>query len=69
MPDRSWAAFEIKLGFGAADQAARGLAAVASGIDQAKMGAPRALAVLTANGVAHRRPDGVTVVPFPLLGP
>ncbi|MDR0594394.1 MAG: DUF4143 domain-containing protein [Bifidobacteriaceae bacterium] len=67
LPDRTWAAFEVKLGFGAVDGAASALRRVASRVDHAKMGAPTALVVVTANGFAHTRDDGVAVAPFPTL--
>jgi len=68
MPDGSWAAVEVKLGFGASDEGAKSLLAVAETIDQSKMGSPRALIVITGSGFAHRRKDGVAVVPLALLG-
>jgi predicted AAA+ superfamily ATPase len=67
-PDGTWAAFEVKMGFNAQDQAASNLLAFASKIDQEKMGAPAALTVITANGFACRRKDGVNVIPLAVLG-
>jgi predicted AAA+ superfamily ATPase len=64
-----WCAFEVKLGVGAADEAAKSLLRLASRIDAEKAGAPLALTVLTANGFAHRRADGVNVVPLGTLAP
>jgi predicted AAA+ superfamily ATPase len=69
LPDRSWIAFEVKLGFGAAEEAAGNLIAVAGRIDVDRMGEPAALVVITANGFAHRRADGVAVVPLGVLAP
>jgi predicted AAA+ superfamily ATPase len=66
-PDTTWAAFEVKLGFNAQDEAAAHLRAFAEKIDQKKMGTPAALCVITANGFACRRKDGVAVVPLPVL--
>jgi predicted AAA+ superfamily ATPase len=66
-PDGRWAAFEVKMGFGAQDEAAKNLLAFAKKIDQEKMGPPAALTVITANGVAVRRKDGVNVVPLSVL--
>ncbi|MDR1513175.1 MAG: DUF4143 domain-containing protein [Propionibacteriaceae bacterium] len=66
--DGSWAAFEIKLGFGAVDAAAESLLRFAANIDQARVGSPRALVVITGSGFAHRRKDGVLVVPLGCLG-
>jgi hypothetical protein len=66
-PDGRWAAFEIKLGFGAQDAAAANLLKLAQKVDQKRMGAPVALTVITANGFAFRRKDGVNVVPIGVL--
>jgi len=66
-PDRTWAAFEIKMGFNSQNQAAANLLAFAKKVDQSKMGPPAALTVITANGFACRRKDGVTVVPLQTL--
>jgi predicted AAA+ superfamily ATPase len=65
--DGSWAAFEIKLGFGAVDKAAESLLAFRENIDTRKAGEPRALIVITAFGFTHTRKDGVVVVPFNTL--
>ena len=54
--DGTWGAFEIKLGFGAADAAAENLLKFADKIDTNRVKAPASLTVLTANGFAHRRP-------------
>ena len=66
-PDGRWAAFEIKLGFGAQEAAASNLLKLAQKVDQKRMGAPVALTVITANGFAFRRKDGVNVVPIGTL--
>ena len=66
-PDGTWGAFEIKLGIGAADEAANTLQKFAAKIDTSKTQAPSALTVITGNGFAHRRPDGVNVVPLSAL--
>jgi len=66
-PDGTWAAFEVKMGFGAQNEAAENLLAFAKKIDQEKMGPPAALTVITANGIACRRKDGVNVVPLSVL--
>jgi predicted AAA+ superfamily ATPase len=67
-PGSAWAAFEVRLGFGAADQAAESLKRFAANIDQTRMGAPSALVVITGSGLAHTRPDGVHVAPLGCLG-
>jgi predicted AAA+ superfamily ATPase len=66
-PDSTWAAFEVKMGFSAQDEAAANLLTFANKIDRGKMGAPAALTVITANGFACRRKDGVNVVPLAVL--
>jgi predicted AAA+ superfamily ATPase len=66
-PDATWAAFEVKLGFNAQDEAAANLRTFAEKIDQERMGPPAALCVITANGFACRRKDGVCVVPLSVL--
>ena len=66
-PDRTWAAFEVKMGFSAQNEAAENLLAFAKKIDQKKMGPPAALTVITANGAACRRKDGVNIVPLSVL--
>jgi uncharacterized protein len=65
--DGTWGAFEIKLGFGAADAAAENLLKFAYKIDSEKVKTPSSLTVITANGFAYRRPDGVNVVPLSVL--
>ena len=64
-----WAAFEIKLGAGRTEEAARTLLALAERVDTSRCGAPAALAVITATGYGYQRPDGVAVVPVGVLGP
>ena len=66
-PDNSWAAFEVKMGFSAQDEAAENLLTFARKIDQERMGKPKALTVITANGFACRRKDGVNVIPLDVL--
>jgi hypothetical protein len=53
-PDGVWAAFEVKMGFSAQDEAAANLLAFTRKIDQEKMGPPAALTIITANGFACR---------------
>jgi predicted AAA+ superfamily ATPase len=65
--DGTWGAFEIKLGIGAVDEAASNLLKFAAKIDTDKTKEPAALTVITGNGFAHRRPDGVNVVPLSAL--
>jgi predicted AAA+ superfamily ATPase len=66
-PDNTWAAFEVKMGFNAQDEAAANLLKFADKINLEKMGEPAALTVITASGFACRRKDGVNVVPLGVL--
>lgn len=66
-PDGKWALFEIKLGFGSQDDAADNLIKLSNKIDQSHLGPPAALTVITSNGFAYRRDDGVNVVPLGTL--
>lgn len=63
--DGAWLAIEVKLGEGAVDAAARNLLRVTAKIERP----PLACVVMTPTGVAHRRDDGVLVVPLTVLGP
>jgi len=67
--DGTWAAFEVKLGIGGADQGASSLLSLQDTIDKEKLGPPLALTVITGSGFAHRRKDGVYVVPIQALRP
>ncbi|MDR0843427.1 MAG: DUF4143 domain-containing protein [Acidobacteriota bacterium] len=67
--DGSWVAFEIKLGFGGAEQGAESLQRLKRGIDTKSCGEPLALIVVTGSGFAHKRNDGVFVIPFQTLRP
>jgi predicted AAA+ superfamily ATPase len=67
--DGTWAAFEVKLGPGAVDDAARSLRRLAQRVDTTRLGQPAALVVVTGWGYGYRRPDGVSVVPVGVLGP
>lgn len=67
--DGTWAAFEVKLGQAAVDDAAASLLRVAERIDTERHGAPAVLAVITGWGYAYRRPDGVAVIPAGALAP
>jgi predicted AAA+ superfamily ATPase len=65
--DGTWGAFEIKLGIGAADDAVRKLLKFAARIYTEKTSSPVSLTVITGNGFAHRRRDGINVVPLSTL--
>ena len=68
--DGAWLAAEVKLGEGAAvDAAAESLLKLRSRVDTRRMGEPAKLLVITATGYAHERSDGVAVAPLTMLGP
>ena len=64
-----WAAFEIKLGLGRIEEAARSLLKFADRVDTSRCGEPAALAVIVERGFGYVRPDGVSVIPLGALGP
>jgi predicted AAA+ superfamily ATPase len=66
-PDNSWAAFEVKLAFGAADEGAASLLRMKEAVDTKMTGKCLGLTVITGFGFAHKRQDGVNVVPLATL--
>lgn len=68
LPGGDWCAIEIKLGFGQVDEAAKNLIDFYDSIDEARTPKPKQLIVITGNGFAHERDDGVIVVPFASMG-
>ena len=67
--DGRWAAFEVKLGSGRADEGARNLLKLAQRVDQGLCGKPSLLAVIVPSGYGYMRPDGVGIIPIGALGP
>ncbi len=65
---RRWAAFEIKLGSGRVDEAAKTLLKFADRVDTERCGEPAALGVIVGSGYGYARPDGVGVIPVGALG-
>ena len=66
-PDGSWSAFEVKFNPADADAAAADLVRIAAKFTR---NPPRSLAVVVGkHGIAHRRPDGVYVLPITALRP
>ena len=63
-----WAAFEVKLGAGRVDEAARTLLKFADRVDTERSGEPAALGVIVGSGYGYTRPDGVGVIPVGALG-
>ncbi len=68
-PGGPWAAIEVKLGAGQADDAAKTLLRFADRVDTDKAGRPAALVAIVSTGYGYVRDDGVAVVPIGALGP
>lgn len=64
----AWAAFEVKLGIGMHDDAARNLLKFNNVIDSTKFPKPSSLNIITGNGMSYRRPDGINVISIASLG-
>jgi hypothetical protein len=62
-------AVEVKLGMAIADAGAKSLNAFADNIDTNKTSPPAALLIVTGNGFAHRRADGIYAAPIQTLQP
>ena len=67
--DGRWAAIEVKMGLDWVDTGADSLLRFRNKVNTDKVGEPEFMAVVTSEGAAHRRPDGVLVVPITTLGP
>jgi len=64
----AWAAFEVKLGVGMHDEAARNLVRLNSVIDTKKSSKPASLNIITGTGMSYTRPDGINVISVASLG-
>ena len=67
--DGSWGAFEVKLGAGLLDQAAKTLRSFALSIDTSRRAGPSVLGVVVPSGPSYVRADGVAVLALTSLGP
>jgi uncharacterized protein len=67
LADGRWAAFEIKLGQAAIDQAATSLSKFRHVVDIERRGEPAVLGVITATGYGYVRDDGIAVIPIGTL--
>jgi predicted AAA+ superfamily ATPase len=65
--DGTWGAFEIKLGMGSVPEAAKNLLKLADKVKSDHPKNPATLTVITGNGFAHSRKDGVNVAPLSTL--
>lgn len=63
-----YAAFEVKIGVGFIEEAAKSLKKFAANIDTDKMEAPKSLNIITGTGMSYRRPDGINVISLASLG-
>ncbi|GAA5819243.1 MAG: DUF4143 domain-containing protein [Methanobrevibacter sp. CfCl-M3] len=64
-----WMAFEIKLGIGQIEEAAKNLNIFASRIDNTKVKPPKSLNIITGTGMSFTRKDGINVISMASLGP
>ncbi|MDP3462562.1 MAG: DUF4143 domain-containing protein [Bacteroidales bacterium] len=64
----AWAAFEVKLGIGMHDEAAKNLLKFNSVIDHTKISKPSSLNIITGTGMSYTRPDGINVISVASLG-
>ena len=63
-----YAAFEIKLGVGFIDEAAKNVKRFAENIDTEKMELPKSLNIITGTGMSYRRPYGINLISLSALG-
>jgi predicted AAA+ superfamily ATPase len=63
-----WCAFEIKLGTGQIDQAAKKLVKFASILDSKSIKQSKSLNIITGTGISYTRNDGVNVISLASLG-
>jgi len=67
--DGRWGAVEVKLGANRVEEACATLRSVREHVRSQHGGGPSFLLVITAEGMAYRRPDGIYVAPATCLGP
>ncbi len=63
-----WCAFEIKLGIGQIEEAAKNLLKFASIIDKKRVNPPKSLSIITGTGISYTRNDGINVISLSSLG-
>ena len=64
-----WCAFEVKLGVGQVDAAAKSLLKFRERMDLNAAGEPKTLGVIVSSGYGYTRDDGIAVIPITALGP
>ena len=65
--DGTWSAFEIKLGLGAIEEAAYNLHVFKNKLDFTRVKEPSSINIITGKGFAHKRKDGINVIPWSVL--
>lgn len=63
-----WIAFEIKLGTGQIEEAARNLHKMVSRLDKTKVKPPKSLNIITGTGISYTRKDKINVISLASLG-
>jgi predicted AAA+ superfamily ATPase len=63
-----WCAFEIKLGTGQIEEAAKSLNKFVSILDKEKVAMPKSLNIITGTGISYTRNDGINVISLASLG-
>lgn len=63
-----WAAFEIKLGMGAVEEASANLLKLLANIDLNKVKPPKSLNIIVGTGISYKRKDGINVISLGSLG-
>ncbi|HOY30569.1 MAG TPA: DUF4143 domain-containing protein [Bacteroidales bacterium] len=63
-----WCAFEIKLGTGQIEEAARSLNKFVSILDKKSVQLPKSLNIITGTGISYTRKDGINVISLASLG-
>jgi len=66
--DGEWSAFEIKLGIGQIDDAAKNLLKFAANLDDKYVNPAKSLNIITGTGISYTRADGVNVISLASLG-
>lgn len=67
LPRGRWGAVEVKLNDSWADAGARNLLRLRDKVDSDRMGDPAFMAIVTADGAAYTREDGIHVIPLSCL--
>jgi predicted AAA+ superfamily ATPase len=63
-----WCAFEIKLGIGQIEEAAKNLLKFALNLDGKRVSTPKSLNIITGTGISYTRNDGINVIALSSLG-